>query len=135
MAAIADDVLLRRVLELITVREMDLERFLTALRGALLTRAMTEDGQADGVLRLGCILARQCFINEYVFAAGADEQAKAGSLRHRLSDALAAGREAPALWLVAIARHGPLHHLADPASAARLAPGRSWWRAPDPAGP
>ena len=114
MAAIADDVLLRRVLELITVRDMDLERFLTALRGALLTRAMTEDGQADGVLRLGCTLARQCFINEYVFAAGADEQAKVGSLRDRLNDALAAGREAPALWLVAIACYGPLHDLADP---------------------
>ena len=42
MAAIADDVLLRRVLELITVRDMDLERFLTALRGALL------DARHDG---------------------------------------------------------------------------------------
>ena len=55
MAAIAATPL-RRVLELITVRD-DLNLYRVAR--LLLTRAMTEDGQADGVLRLGCTLARQ----------------------------------------------------------------------------
>jgi tetratricopeptide (TPR) repeat protein/ubiquinone/menaquinone biosynthesis C-methylase UbiE len=113
MAAIADDVLLRRVLELITVRDMDLERFLTALRCVLLTRAISDDGDAADLLRLGCALARQCFINEYVFTVGADEQAKVASLTERLNQTRASGRDVPARWLVATACYAPLHELAD----------------------
>jgi Tfp pilus assembly protein PilF/2-polyprenyl-3-methyl-5-hydroxy-6-metoxy-1,4-benzoquinol methylase len=114
MAVLAGDVLLRRVLELITVRDMDLERFLTALRSALLTRAMSDSADETAVLLVGCALARQCFINEYVFAIGAEEQVNAGLLRERLNQALAGDRDVPALWLVGSACYAPLHGLANP---------------------
>ena len=109
MAAIAGDVLLRRVLELITVRDMDLERFLTSLRRALLERAVAANG-GEEVSRLACALARQCFINEYVFAATPDELAKAIAL----NDAIASGPEVPALQVAAAASYVPLHTLSDP---------------------
>jgi Tfp pilus assembly protein PilF/SAM-dependent methyltransferase len=116
MAAVAGDALLRHVLELITVRDIGLERLLTALRRALLDRAsrpaVADRADAD-VLRFGCALARQCFINEYVFALAPDEAEQAASLRDATVEGLAAGRDVPALWLAAVASYFPLATLAD----------------------
>jgi 2-polyprenyl-3-methyl-5-hydroxy-6-metoxy-1,4-benzoquinol methylase len=75
---------------------------------------MSHHADTPDLLQLGCALARQCFINEYVFAIGIDEQAKVTSLKERLNQALASGSDVPAFWLVAIACYAPLHELADP---------------------
>jgi tetratricopeptide (TPR) repeat protein/2-polyprenyl-3-methyl-5-hydroxy-6-metoxy-1,4-benzoquinol methylase len=117
MAAIASDELLLRVLERITVRDMGLERFITALRRVLLDRVVAADG-GDGILRLACAVARQCFINEYVFVAGPDELAKALSI----SDASFAGQDVSAQQVAAVASYRPLHAAADPQALLQ----RSW---------
>src|SRR5262245_20101635 len=73
-AAIASDALLRRVLESTTVRNVDLERFLTSIRLDLLRTASNGTAVSETELSFCCALAKQCFINEYVFATAPDEQ-------------------------------------------------------------
>ena len=53
-------------------------------------------------------LARQCFINEYVFAVSEDELRAAEALRESLSAALDTGEPVPASWLLAVATYFPL---------------------------
>jgi tetratricopeptide (TPR) repeat protein/SAM-dependent methyltransferase len=124
-AAIARDEVLRALLENGRVAHIGLERFLTALRFALLGLA-SDTTEANVVepdeARLFCALARQCFDNDYVFDATERENAQAEILRQRLTAALEADAEVPVLWLVAVASYFPLHSL--PAVAALL--GRSW---------
>jgi 2-polyprenyl-3-methyl-5-hydroxy-6-metoxy-1,4-benzoquinol methylase len=67
-------------------------------------------------------LARQCFINEYVYASAGDEDARASQLRDRLQAGLVAGDTVPPLWVAAVAAYCPLHELA----AANLLLERSW---------
>ena len=117
LAAIAGDELLLRVLERITVRDIELEHFLTSLRRVLLERAVASGG-GEEVLRLACAVARQCFINEYVFAVAPDELAQALSL----NEAIAAGQEVSAQQVAAAASYRPLHALADPQALL----GRQW---------
>src|SRR5215510_2909436 len=69
--AICGDALLRRVLESTTIRDVDLERLLTSIRLDVLRRAgdaAAGDGVEDTILVFCGALAKQCFINEYVFA-------------------------------------------------------------------
>ena len=75
-AAVADDRLLRCLLESTTIADIDLERFLTSVRFALLraVRCRWHAAGDDQALTLACALARQCFINEQVFAL-TDEEA------------------------------------------------------------
>ncbi len=80
LAAIAGDRLLRCLLESATIADVELERFLTALRPALL--GLVSGGNApidDAVRDLCCALARQCFLNEQVFACDEEEIALARS--------------------------------------------------------
>ena len=73
---IADDRLLICLLESTPVCDIELERFLTAARFTLLQAATATPDPGlldDAMLKVGCALARQCFINEYVFAVAAGE--------------------------------------------------------------
>src|SRR4029079_16210186 len=69
LAAIADDELLRVLLETVPVYDIELERCLTGLRAILLDASA--EGPAtpseDGLLRFCSAPASQCVINEYVF--------------------------------------------------------------------
>lgn len=107
LAALAADRLLSALLEAGPVCDLEMERFLTTARRALLDDA---DGMSVTDQRLGfySALARQCFINEYVFAVDVDEDGKARELRDRLTAALAAGASVPALRLVTAAAYFPL---------------------------
>ncbi|MCC6777661.1 MAG: tetratricopeptide repeat protein [Hyphomicrobiales bacterium] len=122
--AIADDALLRVVLETVPVCDNELERALTGIRAIFLAAAA--EGPVtpteDGLLRFFCALARQCYINEYVLDLADEEAAAAQRLRERLTRAIAAGEAVPVLWLVAAAMLFPLHTL--PGAEALL--GRSW---------
>jgi tetratricopeptide (TPR) repeat protein/2-polyprenyl-3-methyl-5-hydroxy-6-metoxy-1,4-benzoquinol methylase len=116
---IARDRLLQALLENGRIVDVGLERFLTALRLALLGIAAdaTEADSADpDELRLFCALARQCFVNDYVFEETECETAQAERLRQRLIAALEANARVPVLWPVAVAAYFPLHSL--PAVAA-----------------
>ena len=64
LAAIADDELLRVLLETAPVCDIDVERLLTGLRAVLLDAARESPATAneDGLFRFCCALARQCFI-------------------------------------------------------------------------
>jgi SAM-dependent methyltransferase/tetratricopeptide (TPR) repeat protein len=124
-AAICADALLRRVLESTTVRDVGLERLLTSFRLEFLRAAAAgahAGGFADEVLEFCGALAKQCFINEYIFATTPEEAEQAQRLAQMLVDALARDSEVPPLLPSAVAMYFPLHSL--PNSQALLE--RAW---------
>jgi tetratricopeptide (TPR) repeat protein/SAM-dependent methyltransferase len=114
IAAVSAGMLLRAILVSAPICDIDLERFLTMARHALLAVATgaeaNEDGQAS-LLDFHCALARQCFINEYVFDWTAPEAAQARALKDSLVAALEAEAPVSVLWLLAVASYFPLHSL------------------------
>ncbi|MFZ2301309.1 MAG: tetratricopeptide repeat protein [Gallionella sp.] len=108
-AALASDALLIALLDAAPICDIEMERFLTMARHALLETAATSSAdEADHALSFYSALARQCFINEYVFCYTDDEIKKATDLRDSLAVALEANTRLPALWLVAVAAYFPL---------------------------
>jgi SAM-dependent methyltransferase len=103
--------LLRSVLENTLAADVALERMLTRARVALLRTADGEAWPADR-LAFACTLARQCFINEYVFAESEDEARAVAQLRERCL-ALDAGDLRPQ-QLAMLASYRPLHGLPSP---------------------
>ena len=123
LAAIAADPLLLCMLQSTPVREIALERVLTSLRAALLDAAVDANKPvAEAALVFCCALAKQCFINEYVFATTPDEDAQVERLKAALGDAIAAGAAIAPISLAAIAMYQPLHALPD----AQALLDRSW---------
>jgi len=113
-AVISDDRLLRCLLESTPLLDLALERFLTCARAGMLElarRAGAADQVAPGLLDFCCALARQCFINEYVYDAPEQEWEEARRLRDALAAALQSAALIPALWPVAVAGYFPLHSL------------------------
>ncbi len=114
LATLAGNDMLRAVLENMQVFGLDLERFLTLVRHALLEEAL-ENGECDpaeeGVLAFCCALARQCFINDFIFAATPDELVRATALRASVVEALESGREIPPRTIAAVASYFPLGSL------------------------
>jgi SAM-dependent methyltransferase len=111
LAGICRDPLLRAMLEAATVRDVDLERVLTVVRAALLTAAaasVVSDRVDDDMLAFCCALARQCYINEYVFAEAPVETEQVARLRQSLNNALASGGPVPLHWIAAFASYCPL---------------------------
>jgi tetratricopeptide (TPR) repeat protein/SAM-dependent methyltransferase len=121
VAVLAKDAVLRAVLENVPVCDVALERCLTAARKIVLDTAVeSEPGEdpTNDILPFCCTLARQCFINEYVFSSSDDEQACAAALRDKLAAALQSGQPVHALWIGAVAAYFPL--LSVPATDALL---------------
>jgi tetratricopeptide (TPR) repeat protein/2-polyprenyl-3-methyl-5-hydroxy-6-metoxy-1,4-benzoquinol methylase len=120
LAALGADPLLSALLDAAPICDVGMEHFLTAARRALLDAAPETSGW-DGIAFYSA-LARQCFINEYVFAATVDEASRASDLRDALSAALETDAAVPTVWLPAVAAYFPLCSL--PSSARLLE--RSW---------
>jgi 2-polyprenyl-3-methyl-5-hydroxy-6-metoxy-1,4-benzoquinol methylase/tetratricopeptide (TPR) repeat protein len=115
VTALAQDRLLCCLLETDPMTDVGLERLLTDLRCALLAAAAgePESGAPDeGLLGFYCALARQCFINGYVYAITADENEAVRRLQSRLEQALADGAPYPPLWPVAVGAYVPLQTIA-----------------------
>src|SRR5262249_48272597 len=112
-AALADDDLLCRLLERDPLTDIGLERLLTNVRYAMLATARSEDKCDERLLDFYCSLARQCFINEYVYAITDSEYEQAQQLRHSLEKALVSGDPFPTLWPVVVAAYFPLHALSN----------------------
>ncbi|MSP48384.1 MAG: tetratricopeptide repeat protein [Alphaproteobacteria bacterium] len=108
VAAASADPLLRALLESGPVCDVGLERLLTRARRSLLEPVRSSDEAAP---ELFVALARQCFINEYVFACDADEAAEARALRDALAATLEAGSPVSVRRLVAVGAYVPLHAL------------------------
>jgi tetratricopeptide (TPR) repeat protein len=103
IAAIVADPVLAHVLTSTIVRHVDLERLLTSIRLDLLRTASAAGGDRveESVLGFCCALARQCFINEYVFAAMPEEEKQAEQLKGRLVETLEQGSRIPPIWVAA----------------------------------
>jgi SAM-dependent methyltransferase len=110
MSALAQDELLCRLLECDPVTDVGLERLLTNVRYAML-KAANDESASDPLVAFYCSVARQCFINEYVFATTDDEAAEARSLQTALDEKLSAGALYSPLWPIAVGAYYPLHTL------------------------
>ena len=113
IAALAQDELLCRLLESDPIADLGLERLLTNVRGAILHRQADQIFD-DRILGFCCSLARQCFVNEYMFATSEAETQTVAGLRTSLDNMLAAGEAARGHWLAIVGAYVPLHALADP---------------------
>jgi 2-polyprenyl-3-methyl-5-hydroxy-6-metoxy-1,4-benzoquinol methylase len=108
-AAVADDQLLCCLLECDPITDIGLERFLTNVRYAMLTIAIGgEQVLREQDLRFYGAVARQCFINEYVYALSNAEAAQALALRSALIERIKSGEPVPALWPIAVGAYFPL---------------------------
>lgn len=117
--SLADDALLRGLLQSRAVCDFELERLLTAIRRALLQEAAAT---VEPWMVLACALAEQCFINEYVFALDDSERTQSQRLCDGIGQALETGGDIAPSTLAAAACYRPLCRLPD---AAKLAE-RSW---------
>jgi len=118
LTALAADRLLHALLEAAPVNTIEFERFLTAARRALLEAASSQqptDPKDTAALQFYAALARQCFINEYIFDCDEDEQTAAAACRTNLLSLLDSGAAIPPLALLAVATYFPLYALPEPA--------------------
>ena len=125
LSEICDNRLLGCLLESTIVFDLELERFVTALRRTMLTAAiggLSPQLLRQESLRFWCALAQQCFINEYIFYCSDEEKQQAEQLRERLVEALSNGASVPECWLGAVAAYFPLASL----SRADLLVERRW---------
>jgi SAM-dependent methyltransferase len=110
--SLAGDPLFQRLLGTTLIAQREVELHLTSARQALLgslpegTQALQPD---DGRLQFACALARQCFLNEYVYAVSPDEEGRVALLRARTEAQLASGGSVPPLWLAVLGCYLPLH--------------------------
>jgi SAM-dependent methyltransferase/tetratricopeptide (TPR) repeat protein len=111
VGGLSRDQLFTRLLETEPVTDLGIERVLACVRAAMLSEGALEVAADESILNFLCSVARQCFINEYVFSLTETEAAAAQALRACLERALANGEPYPALWPVAVAAYFPLHQL------------------------
>ena len=110
--AIAADPFLAMLLRAAPIRQLALERIFTSLRCALLMRS-ADAPAADNELAFCCLLANQCFINEYVFATTSGEEAAVARHTAALAGSLASGDDVAPMQLAALAMYLPLNKLPD----------------------
>ncbi len=112
---IAKDDLLRILLTYECVTSIEIEKFLSGLRSALLQETASDRHRKLSIpsLSLYAALAQQCFLNEYVFFAPAEEWQAANCLRERLAQALSSCTDFSASWVAAVASYFPLHAVAN----------------------
>lgn len=112
--ALAADSLLHALLVAAPVGTIEFERFLTCARHALVESASSEQAAAPSdvaALQFYAALARQCFVNEYVFDSDDREKLAAAACRTRLLALLDSNAVIPPLLLLAVAAYFPLYTL------------------------
>ncbi len=110
--ALAADDLLRALLEKALINDGGLERLLTSVRATLLDIAVRARNEPPReLLSFAGVLARQCFINEYVFDVSDAERRALALLRTSVRSALADRSRVLAIQLIALASYAPLHTL------------------------
>jgi tetratricopeptide (TPR) repeat protein/SAM-dependent methyltransferase len=112
LAALGKDELLHRLLECGPVTDIGFERLLTNLRQAMLTGG-TKAAADQQHLDLYCAVARQCFVNEYVFSTLDEELDQARQARASLDQALASDAPIAPILPVVVGAYFPLHTLAN----------------------
>jgi tetratricopeptide (TPR) repeat protein/SAM-dependent methyltransferase len=114
--ALAGDELLRGLLECAPITDIGFERLLTNIRSVMLAAAETNQTCDERLLGFYCAVARQCYVNDYVYSLADGEAERVERLRAGLEAALEAGTECSALWPVAVGAYGPLHALSKAAA-------------------
>jgi 2-polyprenyl-3-methyl-5-hydroxy-6-metoxy-1,4-benzoquinol methylase len=112
---LANDLFFRCAMEATTPPSVQLELLLGYARAELL-RLEGEQGEDKGeidddIVGFACALARQCFINEYVYVQAGAESGLASVVRDRLLQDLASGAAITPLTLAVVAAYFPLHAL------------------------
>jgi 2-polyprenyl-3-methyl-5-hydroxy-6-metoxy-1,4-benzoquinol methylase len=115
VSPLAKDLFLLSAVEAMPLPSLQLELLLGHARAELL-RLADEQGENtdeidDDIVAFACALARQCFINEYVYGQTEAESRIAGVLRDRLLQDLASGATITPLTLAVVAAYFPLHNL------------------------
>ena len=116
LAALATDDLLSAVLENTPAAGLDFEHFLALARRALLLDVLASQSpdQADSLLlRFCCAIARQCYINEYIYTCTTEEYDGVTWLRDAISKRIAEAQPVPGVWVAALACYSPLSLLPD----------------------
>jgi Tfp pilus assembly protein PilF/2-polyprenyl-3-methyl-5-hydroxy-6-metoxy-1,4-benzoquinol methylase len=116
LAALAEDSLLRALLNVAPVSTIEFERFLTCSRRVLLEIASNEqapDHSDIAALQFYIALSRQSFINEYIFDCDDNEQIAAADCRAKLLALLDTSAIVPPFLVLAVAAYFPLHALRD----------------------
>ncbi|MDT3686841.1 MAG: class I SAM-dependent methyltransferase [Pseudorhodoplanes sp.] len=114
--ATSRDPLLRALLENGRLPDVATECFLTMVRTEMLGIAASPHREVmsdPAALDFFCALARQCFINEYVFAETESEREVVVGLRYKLAATLRLNGEIDPLSLVAVAAYEPLCSIPD----------------------
>jgi SAM-dependent methyltransferase len=107
--AILRDPFLRTVLESTVVRDAALERWLTVFRASLLLDVVAPGKPAEEALTgFSASLARQCFLNEFIFSRSAAETGALDALAARLAAAFASGRPVEPIALLTYAAYESL---------------------------
>ena len=117
--------LLMRILEVALVCDHELEAALTVLRHAFLLLLSHEtDSKIDMNPHMPflCSLAKQSFLNEFVFTITPQEQARINQLRGKIKKNLEADRDLPSAWIAILACYEPLYCL----DFVSLITSRSW---------
>jgi tetratricopeptide (TPR) repeat protein/2-polyprenyl-3-methyl-5-hydroxy-6-metoxy-1,4-benzoquinol methylase len=110
--ALENNELLNALLDSTPICDVEMERLLTTVRYNLLEAATSPSKYENNAsLHFFSTLARQCFINEYVFSLTNDERLKANELRNQVTLLLEAGAPIPAIQLVTVAAYFPLYSL------------------------
>jgi len=105
LAALARDELLCTLMGLMPNQDPALEAALMLVRRELLEHALAgEEAYPD----FHAVLARQCFLNEYVFTASDEELRAVDHLRRRVMAALDTGAAVTPAQVAALASYGPL---------------------------
>lgn len=112
LAALAADELLAALLQCDPIPDGELECLLTNVRTVMLAAAGNSEASTEQHLNFYAAVARQCFINEYVYPLHDGEAERARELQSRLVQALQAGDPVPALWPIAVGAYMPLHTIA-----------------------
>ncbi len=107
-AALLDNPVLGALLTSSENPDVGMERLLTAARHLLLEAARDAVGDEHEALSFYSALARQCFINEYVFAQSEEEGRQVDDLCARLTGRIESGVAVPVLWVTAIAAYRAL---------------------------
>jgi tetratricopeptide (TPR) repeat protein/SAM-dependent methyltransferase len=111
VAGLGRDRLLLALLQSAPICDIELERLLTGVRFALLQadEESTQHANGDDVLGFRCALARQCFINEYIFDLNEDEVGEIERRRQAATADIESGLAIAPLELVTLAAYAPLH--------------------------
>jgi tetratricopeptide (TPR) repeat protein/SAM-dependent methyltransferase len=94
------------------IPDAKIEIFLASLRRHLLKVAASvifNEDETEEVLALYCALAKQCFINDYVYFQTQEEIKRSHQLINKLTKALEDNQSIPAVWVISVACYFPLY--------------------------